>query len=190
METELVRIIADALAHADFGVGAVLPLVPVVSGDSAPPTPTIYDETRHDWVALEELPEEFDLVAKGVTLPALAVTMGPGVSGMDPARAQPSSGALSQAEFEAALNIHYFTADSDAVSAKRAARATMRAVRGTLNVLFHPSHAALRTMNKVTIETLQAVEAVSMFTPLEHHSIAGACAVRLRGRELVTGFTP
>lgn len=199
MEHEIVRLIADALADTDHGVGAVLAQVPRSSGDALPATPPIYDETRHDFAALEEMPDE---LPEGVEFPCLVVTMGQGSVTFDPARPRPSKGreemnppsplqnAPSNHEFEAAVNVHYFTKDSSAASARRAARYVLRAVRGAVAVLWDPSRIADREMNKVKLEVLLGLDAVSLFQPLGHVSISGACAIRVRGRELAPTITP
>ena len=187
MEHETVRLIADALADATHGVGAVLALVPRSPGDALPATPPIYDETRHDFAALEEMPSE---LPAGVEFPCLVVTLGSGKSLYDPARAQPSKLAAAQAEFEATVNVHYFTQDSSAAAARRAARYVLRAVRGALWTFWHPALSAGRELNKVRLESLIGLEMISMLQPIEHVTIAGACAVHVRGRELTTSYTP
>lgn len=191
METEVVRLIADALADATIGVGAVLANVPRVSGDALPATPTIYDETRHDWVCLEEVPNEpLGGAENAVSLPALVVRLASAKAALMPARARPSSAAPAQTEVEAEVAIHYYTKDDSPAAAMRAGRVTLRAVRGVLNVLWHPDHVDMRKLNKVALEGLVNIESGIDFVPLEHHTIAGALIVRVRARELVAGWTP
>lgn len=187
MEHEVVRILANALAHVTAGVGPVLALVPRSAGDALPPTPAIYDETRDNFAALEEMPDE---LPAGVNFPCLVVTMGGGRVSFDPARPRPTSGAAAQGEFEATVNVHYFTKNSSAAAARRAARYTLRAVRGSITTLWAPQRVADRQMNKVQLEVLAGLECISLFQPLEHVSIAGACAIMVRGRELFPSLTP
>ena len=187
MEHEVVRIIANALADAESGVGPVLALVPRSAGDALPATPAIYDETRDNFAALEEMPDE---LPAGVNFPCLVVTMGGGRVAFDPARPRPTRGALAQGEFEATVNVHYFTKDSSPAAARRSARYTLRAVRGAITTLWSPQRVADRELNKVMLEVLAGLECISLFQPLEHVSIAGACAIQVRGRELFPSLTP
>lgn len=186
-EHELVRLIANALADATHGVGAVLAQVPRSAGDALPATPTVYDETRDDWAALEEMPET---LPDDLEFPCLVVTLGQASVTFDPARARASRTALAQGEFEGAINVHYFTKNSQAASARNAARYTLRAVRGAIAVLWDPTRAADRELNKVKLETLVAMNAVSLFQPLEDVVVSGACAIQVRGRELAPVIIP
>lgn len=182
METELVRMIADALSDADFGVAAALPHVPRVSGDAEPTAPVIYDESRHDFAALEEMPEH-ETDETGLTFPCLIVTMGQGTVQLGPGSPEPSSTAERQGEFEGSVSIHYFTKDPSPASARRAARYTLRAARGAVAVLFTAPRAAARKLNAVQLDTLVSCRLLSMYAPLEWVTIAGACAIEIRGRE-------
>lgn len=186
MEHETVRLIADALADPVYGVAPILALVPRSAGDALPATPPIYDETRDDFAALEELPSE---LPAGVDFPCLVVTLAAAKSLYDPARPRPSRSAPAQTEFEAAVNVHFFTKDSSAAAARRSARYVLRAVRGALWVFWDPSRAAAREMNKVQLEVLSGIEMISLFQPLDHVTIAGACTVNVRGRELAPAIT-
>jgi hypothetical protein len=78
-ELEVVRMVSDWLAYGVNGptgapggtgsVNALLAGVPRDSGDAMPPSVTVYDSTRADWVARLKAPLE----NSGISFPALAV---------------------------------------------------------------------------------------------------------------------
>jgi len=65
MLTEAVRVVADWLAHATYGVNAQLTTMPRDAGITAAASVTVYDETRHPEVARGQVPD---------LLPALLVS--------------------------------------------------------------------------------------------------------------------
>lgn len=52
-----VRMVADWLQDDTYGVNAIAASVPLDTGDSAPPTVHVYDETRDGWVARQDVPK-------------------------------------------------------------------------------------------------------------------------------------
>lgn len=186
MNVETVRLIANALADADHGVGACLAEVPRDVDDPLPATPAIYDETRDDFAALEEFPSE---LPEGVSWPALVVTLGGGVVRHDPARAMPTRAAPATWEFEATVHVHAYFKSHAAAAIRTAAGYVGRASRGAVQALFHSSRGADRQMNGVQLEVLSGMDALPVFQPLEHVSVAGVLSVRVRGRETAPTIT-
>jgi hypothetical protein len=70
MELEIVRSVADALAHPVIGVNAKLPGVPRDVTDAVPPDVSIADSTRNGWVARRTVQR-----GTAAELPALAVSI-------------------------------------------------------------------------------------------------------------------
>lgn len=73
MQLEAIRLVADWLngvttGSTAYSINAQLPGVPLYAGDTQPPTVTVYDSTRHPWVARRLAPED-----NAVTTPAVVV---------------------------------------------------------------------------------------------------------------------
>lgn len=149
MRVEVVRIIADWLADATYGVNAMLAEVPRDNGDPQPADVTIADETRHDWVsrgvATKTVLDAGPYIAVAVYQPMTA-------DGLDNATGftyQPG---------EIPIAIRDIRADSDSSAANLASGITMRAVRWSLNLLRDHAHRSSRIRNLVQLHDFTIVE--------------------------------
>lgn len=66
---EYVRLLADFLATGATGINAILTEVPLLGSDTRPSPVTVYDSTRHPWVARATWPTKTGVV----TYPAVGV---------------------------------------------------------------------------------------------------------------------
>lgn len=141
-----VRIVADWLAGASDGVNACAALVPRFAGDPAPNQVTVYDETRHDWVARSRLPHPDH---KAVSYPAVLVqSLDASFTGDLP---QPTPDGANLVNGEITLVIQLVQRDPNTEVAMTEAMYLLRAIRDSLILLNHGVHAASRTQCGVTL---------------------------------------
>lgn len=182
MHLEAVRIVADALADATIGVSAIVASVPRDAGDAAPPAIAgIYDDSRTGWVARGELPPSTALPALVVTLasPQLQYAGAP----------LPTRDARHQRETEITVGVHLLLRDTDTQAATEAALYLLRAIRGVVDVLAQPAHAARRTRNGVRLEQLTDLTQVRLWEPVQDTVLAGVVLATWRARESVAALT-
>lgn len=178
MFVEPVRIVADALRHATYGVNARLPLVPVDPGDPAPPllpAGGILDETTNGLVAADRLPA--DLVR------CLAVSLFPGA-------VQPDSAVASEGQGLLTVLIRYGTKHKDPHVALRDAGYTLRGVLKVLQWLHGGSAPAdaMTKRNQVQLIRQERLEIAAMYEPIGDHILTGAVRAVYEVRDYWNGL--
>jgi hypothetical protein len=139
MELNTVRIVADWLADATYGVAALLPTTPRDGGDPVPSLAGgIADSTRDGWVARQFVPRE-----GGPTRPALAVF----------ARPTTLDGEVHTNHRDGTIEIviAYVGSESDTAAGNAAALYVRRTVLRSLAVLNSNAQAASRLRNNVAV---------------------------------------
>lgn len=175
MKTELVRITADWMAHATYGVNPRL-LAATLYGDvTRAPAVTVYDETRHPAVARGQEPD---------TTPALCVTM-TGAAGQRVGRlASPS---YTGWDFE--LAIRYYTQKTDTQIAVHHESQVVRAIDAAFVALMaSTSGDSAKTANNVQL--VSATQGRSeTYTSNDDTQISGAVIYTVRVHD-VTALIP
>lgn len=126
-----VRIVADWLEHATYGVNAQVADVPLLSGDADPASLTIYDETQDKWVSRRRVPDAADATAS-ISFPCVIcvlsdLTFGGGAGTVS------DSGVI--AEGTATVLIQVYNRDEDTANGIRDVMYWQRAIRGSLSLL-------------------------------------------------------
>lgn len=145
MRVEVIRIVADWLAHADYGVNAMLAEVPRDVGDAQPANVTIADETRDGWVARGAAPRS---ISEDAVIVAVSTVQDGTFDGIDLATAftwQPG---------EVPVAIRVIHRDVQSADGNLNAGITVRAARWSLNVLRSHTHTASRIRNKVQLHEI------------------------------------
>jgi hypothetical protein len=138
MQLEVIRSVADWLAHATNGANAEIANVPRDGGDSAPTSlVAVLDETRSEILALKRIPDE-------QTPPFLFVWF----SG-DAALSAVNQAKQDADSFE--ITIAYVDRDSNAAAAVRDGAYVMRAVRRSMNRLHENANLASRMRNSIEV---------------------------------------
>jgi hypothetical protein len=184
MHLEAVRLIANALADGTIGVNALLDAVPRVV-DRRPANVQVYDETRDGWVSLLELSKA---PPEDVQLPALIVLLGGPIQWQYKGR--PTRDAAGVINAPISVAVHYLTSESDTAVAVADALLTLRAVRGTLQLLTQGNFVAMRELNHVRLEGPVDMQQTRLFTPIEDTTLAGAVITTWQARETLPAYTP
>ena len=159
------RIVADHLADAVEGVNAIAALVPRDGADPLPPTVSVYDETRHGWVAHDLVPQK-DAAGSEISFPFVAVS----VQGANYAGGIPTAtaeGAQLEDGDSVTVGVKLVLRDTDTEVAAVAAMYLMRAIRNSLLVLDAPDHQATRTRCGVRLEQSNRVTQGRVLSPAE-----------------------
>jgi hypothetical protein len=139
METEVIRMVADALAHATIGVNAKLPGVPRDAGDPQPPLVTIADATRARWVARRAV-----VSGTRAVLPALAVSI---------YRPAEVDGEIETTDRDGTFDVmvEHIVENADSELATQHGGYVMRAVLCTLDWFHKNENVDMRTRNGVVL---------------------------------------
>lgn len=161
------RIIADHLKSLTEGVNAVAALVPRDGADPAPPAVTVYDETRHGWVAHDLVPHK-EAAGTEIVFPFVAVSIqGANYAGGIPVAtaegAQINDGETDSVTVGVKLVMRHTDTEVDAV----AAMYLLRAIRNSLLVLDAPDHLNNRTRCGVRLEQSSRVTQGRVLSPTE-----------------------
>lgn len=140
MQLEAIRIVADWLGNpsSSTSVNYYLDTVELDAGDSRPENVTVYDATRHGWVARRRLSRE----GSNVDFPALAV-VAPSTSGDGTVY----DAVMRKGTIEVA--VVYVDQDHESASGAAAGLYTMRAVRRSLNQLNLNANDSSRRRNDI-----------------------------------------
>lgn len=169
MIVEAVLVIDAALQDATIGVAAHLASVPLETGDSAPDTPTFYNEMEDAQASREQMPD-----GNGPYL----LTSSAGVIDRNPATRPIADGSID-------ILIRYGVRDKDTDAATRAMSYTLRAIRKTL--------AQIRTTNAgnalISRNSVQVIEVANISTmlfeaPQSDTLVSGGVRCTLRCRDL------
>lgn len=173
MRGETIRMIADELADATYGVNAVLPDVPRDTTDPQPPDiKAVYDASRHGWVRRGEIPDEMRAPVK---CPFLVVTL-PGEIDYG-AQGRPTNAGGNAILAELSATIQYVTFESDTEDASLAGQITLRAARGVIQRLARPERATARRRNQVQLEKLEKVFGLDDVAPIEDKMVIAGLVV-------------
>lgn len=172
MQTEVVRLIADALADPTTGVNAYLASVPRDAGDPVPPVVTVLDETRNAKAARQQDAGKDE----PYTGPELVVAL------TDPASVAPAY----TNETEAAsltVVIRYKARNAASAEAVRDAYYTMRTVRRSLAALrLAALGGPLRVRNGVQLVELMDVQHFPSMADVDEQVVT-ACVVTAQVRD-------
>ena len=152
MSLEAIRIIAEHLADATYGVNAVLDIVPRDSGDDAPADVTVLNETAVGWVARNQIPRE-----KGSsTAPQLTVEQWQAAE--YPAIPKKMQGGALVWETSPVLLLKYITRGTLTEDVTRDALYTERAIRGSLMLFNDNAHRKSReSRNGVDVLAIRSI---------------------------------
>jgi hypothetical protein len=165
---ELVRIVADWLEDATYGVNAQLDLVPRDNGDAQPADVTIVDETRDNRPARGRVPE-----GDG---PVVTVAM-QGLTHM-------TETVMEDGYLAADIVVQYAAKNVDAWKAKRDGNYTLRAVAWSLRRLRRTdANAAARVRNSVAVIALDPVRFDPWFERVEDTLVVGTLTVPVTARD-------
>ena len=172
MLLEPVRIIADWLADASYGVNALRLLVDVDAGDAQPGEVVIGDETRSGRVARGELPKPTSTASN-----LIAVTSGPGVNFEGGVLTTIRRGTVP-------IVIRIGTPNVATEDGTRDGLYLARVVFESLKVLMESGHADDRTRNNLHIEEMLDLQMQGLFQPIEDATVTCAVSVTCRVRDL------
>lgn len=175
---EVVRMIADRFADAAEGVNAHLAALPRDVGDAIPPNVTVYDETRHGWVARSQAPR----TDAGVVFPALTVAI------EDPVEfdGDPQYSGLANERFEdvdVSVAVRLFVQNVDTEEGTEDAYYTLRAIRGCLKDFMKGEYVAARTRNSVRINQCTGMTSAALVEQLEDVWVTGGLTARFKVHE-------
>lgn len=172
MLLEPIRIVADWLADATYGVNALRLTVPVDAGDAQPGAVTIGDATRDGNVARGRLPDP----ATGVTnLIAVDLTGGGTFDG----------GVLTTVrDGTVPVVIRIGTPNEVTEDGTRDGLYLARVVCQSLKVLAEASHVADRTRNSVVLLDMPTLAMQPLFQPMEDQSVTAAVVATFKVRDL------
>lgn len=168
MILETVKIIADALEDATYGLAVYLANVPVEAGDSAPATPTFKNQADDADAARKQLPD-----GDG---PWLFVAAG------DADQTHPTTRLVSDAQLFVGLT--YLIRDTDTANAARVSSYTERALRKFLGVLNGNDGAALRTRNQVQVSEISNIRFTTPEAPIGDRTMSWSITFMCRSRDL------
>lgn len=145
MSHTAVRIVADWLANTTYGVDAIAAVVPRDGTDPAPPATHIYDETRHGWVARQQIPK----ANATVVFPAVLVFARQAKWDGGPADAQDTGARTIDGTVQLVVQLVLDVSTTEA--AITAGLYLMRAIHNSLLQLDEHTHDADRTRTGVRI---------------------------------------
>lgn len=172
MELDVVRMVAAALMHPTWGVNVALPAVPRDVGDDAPPAVTVYDSTRHGWIARREI----SLKSIDAQLPALAVAI------YKPA---PIDGEIQTVFRDGTFDvlIEYFARADQSELASQQGLYTMRAVLRTLAEFHRPANADARVRNGVVLRVCSQIGQAPVYAERADVVVTAALLATYRVRD-------
>jgi hypothetical protein len=150
MILESVRMVADWLSAGVAGAGSVnalLPAVPRDGGDAQPAAVTVYDATRHGWVA--RLAAGYE--GSGITFPAVAVFVGSDVT---------SEGEVLTIDRDATVDIcaMVIARASDSAAGTASDLYTVRAIMRSLKQFNEPAqYDTARVRNGIALQSCQSM---------------------------------
>lgn len=172
MLLEPIRIVADWLADATYGVNALRLTVPVDPGDSQPGAVTIADATRNGHVARGRLP---DAVGSATNLIAVDATGGVTFDG----------GVLTTVrDGTVPIVVRIGTPNEATEDGTRDGLYLARVVFQSLKVLAEASHADDRTRNNVVLLDMPSLTMQPLFQPLEDQTVTAAVLATFKVRDL------
>lgn len=170
MLTESVRVVADWLAHATYGVNAQLATVPCDTGVTAAATVTIYDETRHPEVARGQLPD---------ALPALLVS-----TSATPLTTQSNAVRPFPADTDLELGIRYAVSRAATDQSTTDVAQIDRAVRRSLGTLFTTAAGeSARARNSVHLISWRSYR-LELYQANDDTHVTAAMVVTLTARDV------
>lgn len=172
MLLEPVRIVADWLADASYGVNALRLTVEVDAGDAQPGAVVIGDETRDGNVARGRLP---DATTSASNL--IAVTSGSGVQFEGGVLTTVRDGTLP-------LIVRIGTPNVATEDGTRDGLYLARVVFQSLKVLMQADHADDRTRNSVHIKDLSDLTMQGVFQEMQDQTVTCAVSMTCRVRDL------
>lgn len=165
MLLEPVRIIADWLADATYGVDALATLVEVDAGDAQPGATVIGDETRSGRVARGELPKPTSSASN-----LIAVTSGTGV--------RFDGGVLTTIrDGQVPITIKIGTPNAASDEGTRDGLYLARAVFQSLKILAQADHSDDRTRNNIHIKDAGDFSITGLFQAIEDSTVT--CVVQV-----------
>lgn len=173
MILESVRIVADWLQHATYGVNALRASVPQDTSVTAPPAVTVLDSTRNAAVARGQVPV-------GITLPALLVTPAdqPLEQTAPAARPWPADATVT-------VLVRYATSLLDTAQGERDASQTVRAVWRSIGQLMVTSTGeSARTRAQVQLIGVSDMRAATLYEANEDTAITAGVLLTCRVRDL------
>jgi hypothetical protein len=173
---EPVRIFAEALKDAIYGVNIRLPSVPRDSGDAPPPAIVdahIIEETEDGLVGLDRLPGVF---------PCLLVSLLPGT-------ARPNEAITWVGDAESAVRITYGSKQTDPALARQDAGYTLRAAVKVLQWLMGGTAAAEAKLlrNLVQLYGMETVAFGGLYVPVKDAVLTGTLITKYRVRDTWNG---
>lgn len=172
MLLEPVRIIADWLADATYGVDALATLVEVDAGDAQPGATVIGDETRSGRVARGELPKPTSSASN-----LIAVTSGTGV--------RFDGGVLTTIrDGQVPITIKIGTPNAASDEGTRDGLYLARAVFQSLKILAQADHSDDRTRNNIHIKDASDFSITGVFQAIEDSTVTCVVQVTYNVRDL------
>jgi len=179
---ELLRITADWMKHATFGINAKIPGVERDAADAQPPaiaawtpeggaaTIAVFNQADHDWVLDKQAPPAVPAIYVVCELP---LEMDAEVMTIQRRTSRPGT-----------VMLLYITDKSDKAVALRDGEYTLRAATRSLRELMRQANDAARTRNNVCIE---AAENPLIYVPVTEavgsHRLAGAIVINYRAKD-------
>lgn len=169
MILEVIRMVADALGHDEYGVNAKIAALPVDEGDSAPSTVvTIADETRNGDVARGRFPSG---------RPCLTVMLHQSVE-LDPEKQQ----GIRDGEVDVVIRM--VVEDVESENGNRDTYYVLRAVKQTIAAFMDNANVADRSRNDIQIKQVLGMQAVTQFQRVEDGIITAAIVLKLAVRDI------
>lgn len=174
MKAEVLRVLADWLADATYGVNARLPGVPLDGTDTQPPDVTITNAADDLRAALGQVPSDAD------ALPALVLMLYPSPVEQSVPANQPWP-----PDSQVEVLIRYAARDSTTDKGVRDESITMRAVLWSLGQLFKTAAGnTARSRNSIQIFPPLSMRMMSFDAPVADSIMTGAILLTLRVRDL------
>lgn len=179
-----VRMVADWLQDATYGIDAIAAVVPRDGSDSAPPTVHVYDETRHGWVARNQIPKP---QGTSIQFPAVVVFLQNGKydSGVPDSQ---STGART-IDGTVQLAVQLLMADSTTENVVTSGLYLLRAIRNALLQLDDPANENARTRTEIRLGPSQSVMQGQLDAPVSDSIVSVGALVVVYPVTEVTALT-
>lgn len=178
-----VRIVANWLADATYGVNAIAAVVPRDGSDPQPDAVHVYDETRHGWVARNEAPRGDGVVQ----FPAVAVVLQKGQ--FDGAVPDSQDTGARTVDGQITVIVQLLLQKSATETAVAQAMYLVRAIRNSLLQLNDPSRDAQRTLTGIRLTPTDGVLQGRLDAPVGDNVLAAAALMVTYATTEVTALT-
>lgn len=175
MMLETVRVVADWLSDATYGVNALRSTVPTDTGVTAAPALTVFDSTRDGRVARGGVPQ-----LPLTSFPCLLVTPADQPADQVSPAVRPTP-----ADLSVTVLVRYATIQLDTALAERDTSQTLRAIQRSLGQLFVTSAGeSARSRAQVQVISYSDLRVATLYESMDDATVTGGVSITLRVRDL------